>query len=277
MKLQYLGTGAAEGIPGVFCDCDVCREAKRRGGRNIRTRSQALLDDRLLIDFPSETYAHYLKNDYDLPAIHACIITHSHEDHLYPVEIFARKEGFSYRKTEEPLVFYSGKSGYDMLCGCINKYGVKDYQVQAKWVKPFESFETEGYTVTALNASHDPKTNPYVYIVEKDGKRLLYAHDTSDFPKETWEYLEKYGKVFNLVSLDCTEGDKPINYVGHMNLERCMAMRDRLCELSLADKNTKFVLNHFSHNGGNVLYEEFCSVAQKVNFIVAYDGLTVEV
>ena len=51
MKLRYLGTAAAEGIPGVFCDCKVCREARTKKGRFIRTRSQLLLEDELLIDF----------------------------------------------------------------------------------------------------------------------------------------------------------------------------------------------------------------------------------
>ena len=27
MKLKYLGTAAAEGIPGMFCNCRVCRNA----------------------------------------------------------------------------------------------------------------------------------------------------------------------------------------------------------------------------------------------------------
>ena len=31
MKILYLGTGAAEGVPAVFCNCDTCREARRRG------------------------------------------------------------------------------------------------------------------------------------------------------------------------------------------------------------------------------------------------------
>lgn len=48
MKIQYLGTAAAEGWPGIFCNCPVCREAVRRGGKNIRSRSQALVDDSLL-------------------------------------------------------------------------------------------------------------------------------------------------------------------------------------------------------------------------------------
>ena len=31
MKLQFLGTGAAEGIPAVFCECEACEEIRRRG------------------------------------------------------------------------------------------------------------------------------------------------------------------------------------------------------------------------------------------------------
>ena len=61
MKLQFLGTAAAEGIPGIFCQCAVCQEARRKGGRFIRTRSQALIDDRLLIDLNADTYLHTLR------------------------------------------------------------------------------------------------------------------------------------------------------------------------------------------------------------------------
>ena len=60
MKLKYLGTAAAEGIPGMFCNCRVCRNALEVRGKEIKTRSQALLDDKLLIDFPPDTYLHIL-------------------------------------------------------------------------------------------------------------------------------------------------------------------------------------------------------------------------
>ena len=55
MQLHYLGTAAAEGFPGLFCDCDTCRRARAEGGRSLRTRSQALIDGRLLIDLPADT------------------------------------------------------------------------------------------------------------------------------------------------------------------------------------------------------------------------------
>ena len=48
MKLLYLGTAAAEGIPAAFCSCPVCTNARRQKGRELRSRSQVLLDGELL-------------------------------------------------------------------------------------------------------------------------------------------------------------------------------------------------------------------------------------
>ena len=39
LKLQYLGTAAAEAFPGVFCHCETCAKARTLGGKNIRRRS----------------------------------------------------------------------------------------------------------------------------------------------------------------------------------------------------------------------------------------------
>lgn len=60
MKLTYYGTAAAEGFPALYCHCDACERARKSGGKNIRTRSQALINDDLLIDFPADTYMHEL-------------------------------------------------------------------------------------------------------------------------------------------------------------------------------------------------------------------------
>ena len=78
LKIRYLGTAAAEGVPGVFCQCALCQHARRAGGRDIRTRSQALVDERLLIDFPPDTYLHTLYGGLELWKIHSCLITHNH-------------------------------------------------------------------------------------------------------------------------------------------------------------------------------------------------------
>ena len=42
MKLQFLGSAAAEGWPAMFCECPACKEAARRGGRDLRLRAGSI-------------------------------------------------------------------------------------------------------------------------------------------------------------------------------------------------------------------------------------------
>lgn len=277
MKIQYLGTAAAEGIPAIFCDCETCMRTKLLGGRNVRTRSQAIIDDRLLIDFPADTYAHYLKWNLPLDKIKACIITHSHSDHLYPAEIQMRSAGFAHISGGEPLTFYAAESGYNMLADAIKKYNISENDVSIKLIKPFESFETEGYIITPVKASHDTNSSPVIYAIEKDGRSLLYANDTSELCDESIARLKDIKKPFNVISLDCTEANRPIvPYIGHLNLNKCIAVRDEFIKDGIADDKTVFVLNHFSHNGINVIYDDFEKIAGDKGFVTSYDGLIID-
>ncbi len=83
MKYKYYGTGAAEAIPAIWCDCDTCERARKKGGRNIMSRSQQTIDDKILIDFSADTFMHITKG-LPIRQIHTCIITHNHSDHFYP-------------------------------------------------------------------------------------------------------------------------------------------------------------------------------------------------
>ena len=51
VKITFLGTAAAEGYPNPFCRCENCEGARKVGGRALRKRASALIDDQLLIDF----------------------------------------------------------------------------------------------------------------------------------------------------------------------------------------------------------------------------------
>lgn len=55
MKKQFLGIAAYEGIPAMFCNCENCRTSMEKGGKNMRSCSQAIINDDLLLDFPSES------------------------------------------------------------------------------------------------------------------------------------------------------------------------------------------------------------------------------
>jgi phosphoribosyl 1,2-cyclic phosphate phosphodiesterase len=105
LKIKYLGTAAAEGWPSLFCNCDYCIKARALGGKNIRTRSQCIIDDKILIDYPSDSYTHALNYNVDLSHIHSILITHTHQDHLYLEDLGLRSDGFSHKIDGELSIY----------------------------------------------------------------------------------------------------------------------------------------------------------------------------
>jgi len=158
-------------------------------------------------------------------------------------------------------------------------------------MKPFVPVEIEGYTVTALQAVHyrdhgDGKAFPVTfegetvyrtedalfYLIEKDGKSLLYAHDTDEFTPEDMEFLKD--RKIDLISLDCTNGYLNAEYIGHMGANDNLRMKEKLIAIGAADEHTQFVANHFSHNG-LIPHEELEKLLP--GFTVSYDGLEMEI
>lgn len=278
MKLTYLGTAAAEGIPGIFCECENCRKSRKAGGRHIRTRSQSLVDDRLLIDFPPDTYMHFLNYNLPLTRIKHCLITHAHQDHLYVEELAMRAKWFcKIHEDPSPFVFYSDTAGCEMLNDLKERKHLTDAELIVRQIPLYEPFTVDGYTVTALRANHDPASTPVVFIIERDGKTLFYSNDTGEYPQESMEYLRHLDRPFDMISFDCTSACSHSNYAGHFSFERCVAMRKTLIEMGVADEHTTFVLTHFSHNAEGVVYDEFVPIAAQEDFIVAYDGMEIEI
>src|SRR5271163_705056 len=87
MKVTLLGTSGAEGWPGLFCCCEACAKARALRGKNIHTRSSALIDNVLKIDFPPDILHQVIAFDLDLRALKALIFTHGHDDHFSGPEL----------------------------------------------------------------------------------------------------------------------------------------------------------------------------------------------
>jgi phosphoribosyl 1,2-cyclic phosphate phosphodiesterase len=274
MKIKYLGTAAAEGIPAVFCKCKVCMEAKRLKGKDIRTRSQAVIDGKLLFDFPPDSYTHYLKGGVDLPAIRHLFVTHSHMDHFFSAELALRRPVFIASTPIEALHIYGNRAVETLIKEFEKKEGASTFNT-FHYILPFKPVEVDGYNVTSILARHDPKEDCLNYIIQHEGKALLYAHDTGIFPDAVWDYLAKTKICFDLVSLDCTAmtgKDGP----GHMGLRENIEVRRRLFDIGAVNKNTICIVNHFSHNG-RLNHRELSKAARKEGFIAAWDGMEIEV
>lgn len=277
MKLKYLGTAAAEAIPALFCECEVCRKSRAKGGRHFRTRSQALLDGTVLLDFPCDTAVHMMQNGLSLLNIPYCLITHVHSDHFAPSEMAYIRKGYATVLPERFSGFrvFGSEDLAPALAPVTEQSPDRIFYTQ---VEPYKPFPVGDYRVTALRAHHGTP-HPYNYLIERDGKALLYAHDTSTFLPETWDYLAAHPVRLSLVSLDCTiaNRERPSSPTStHMCLPDNIATRERLTALGLTDEKTVFVLNHFSHNGPDSDYDTFRPIGEANGFLVSYDGMEVE-
>jgi len=275
MEIQYLGTAAAEGWPAVFCDCDICRRARKLGGKELRTRTQAIVDRKILIDFPPDTYTHALKYSLQLGQIQHLLVTHSHMDHFFPVELIHRHEHFGHN-VKGMLHVYGNetveRAFYDAVL--IDRFKMHPLEEAVRFIKlePFADFMADGYHITPVLADHDKRENCFIYIIEKDGKCLLYGHDTGiNLSQEAWNCI--FSHKYDLVSLDATMGKKQIDGY-HMGLPDDLTFIKMLEERGCIHHNTIKVMNHFSHNGG-MTHEQLEAFGKEHGMIASYDGMKV--
>ena len=280
MKIRYMGTAALERIPAMFCNCDTCRRAMASGGKNIMTRSQALIDDTLLVDLNSETYTHFLQMSRTLWDIEHVLITHAHCDHFTFEEFCCRCTGGTKTAKAEKLKVYAGRRAIDRMWASLtareDKYtkGIPDC-VEFVPLDCFGTVQVGAYAVTPLPAVHADGEGAFVFLIEGNGKSLFYGNDTGYFDDGIDKWLTENGKHIDLLSLDCTKGDYERAYRHHMSMSEGKAIADRFREKGIIDADTKLFYNHFSHNCG-MIYDELVTAAEKYGFGVTYDGLEVE-
>ena len=274
MTIKFLGTIAAEGGPALFCNCSYCKEAQRRGGKDIRTRSQILINDDLLVDFPADTYLHKLRYNLDLSKIRYLLVTHSHHDHFYPEDLFSRGEQSAYHMKEKVLDIYCNQATKELFDGRaqnrIQPSVVNNLHFQV--LQEFNKVQTGRYEMHALKAQHMKTENALFYLIKQDENAYLQCNDTGLLFEENYQYLESLGVKIDAVCLDCTMGANEKSYFGHMNLKECLGTVERMRKSSFIKGNTRFVLTHFCHNGG-LLHDDYERICAPYGVEVAYDGM----
>ena len=275
MKLQYLGTAAAEGWPALFCACEACKKAEALGGKNIRRRSGAIINDKVLIDFNADIFFAKISLKLDLSKVKNIFITHAHEDHCYPEDLGCFFPGYAHMEDHSPLHLWGSQFTKDKFDKRF--FGRRPEEMGKLFIfhviKPYETVEVEGLKFTALPADHGCPESLF-YMIEDNGEKWLYAHDTQYFREENWQFLKDH--KFDFVSLDCTNGPLDSNaYYGHMGFDTNIPTRERMLEENMADDKTVFVCHHFSHNG-HMMHEEMEALMNPKGFLISYDGMVLQ-
>ncbi|HZH98306.1 MAG TPA: MBL fold metallo-hydrolase [Fimbriimonadaceae bacterium] len=268
MVLRLLGTGAAEGIPAFCAATRVSDYARANGGKDVRTRSGALLDCCIKIDLPPDTLMQMHRDGLDASDWSCLIFTHGHDDHFTPSELqyalypFNDQEQLGYTIYANPQICARIRTQYP------------DWPMAIFETNSFRTFEHEGYRITPIHANHKPDEDAQNLIFEKNGKRLLYATDTGYWLDETWSFLE--GWKLDALVIECCEGLRPTDYYGHLDVGLCLQMIERLRKMGVLTDDSLICTTHHSHNG-DATHAELEAALNPHGVQVGYDGLELRI
>jgi phosphoribosyl 1,2-cyclic phosphate phosphodiesterase len=277
VRLLFLCTAAAQGYPALFCACHNCEAARDRGGKSVRRRSAALVNDDLLLDFGPDIMPASRDHRLRLPRLEYLLLTHAHHDHL-------QRENFDQRrprtaKADIPILHVYGS---EATLQVVRDYpwSLEEMRVELHVVSPGETWPMGSYRVTALRARHTEPQQPLFYAVRQAHSALLYATDTGPFYPETWDVLEALGVQGMRLTGAVIEATVGIHNTspegGHMNLARCAEHHVMLRDSGLTAPGCLQLATHFSPNGVP-LHEETDAILEPHGVCAAYDGLAIEI
>lgn len=284
MRLTFLGTAASEGYPNAFCGCQACDGARSAGGRNIRRRSSALIDDELLIDLGPDLMSASWSLGIPLHRLRYVLQTHEHQDHLDLSHFHSRSAACGVPDVQE-LTWYASQSAGKHAAGRLRTELDETllhhpdffdmFNLRYCPLSHFGAEEIGPYRVFTVPANHDGDIDAMLHAIERDNRRLFYATDTGTLPIEVWKALAAEGWVFDVVVMDHTFGMASRSN-GHMNHEQFTEHIAEMKTFGLVHDTTRILATHLAHHS-NPLHDELGTFASERGYEIAYDGLVVEV
>ncbi|PKM28943.1 MAG: phosphonate metabolism protein PhnP [Gammaproteobacteria bacterium HGW-Gammaproteobacteria-11] len=250
MRVTFLGTGAAGGVPLHGCNCPACARA-RKNRTYVRQPCSALVETsttRILLD------AGLMDLQQHIPAtgLDAILLTHYHPDHVQG--LFHLRWGVG-----EKITVWGPPDSE----GCADLYrnpGLLSFQTARK----FQPIVIGDLRLTPLPMIHSKPTLGYA-IEGPDGQRFAYLTDTIGLPPKSSDYLKHWGEFS--MALDCSYPPRPAP-VNHNDLNMALACIEQV-------KPTRSWLTHIGHQLDSWLLAQSDSIPLATS--IAKDGLVVEI
>jgi phosphoribosyl 1,2-cyclic phosphate phosphodiesterase len=271
LRILFLGTGAAEGIPSPYCECPTCTHARQVGGHNVRMRTATLVNDDLLLDFGPDLVAATQRFGARLSHLETVLVTHAHGDHFLPSNLIWRGPGFCPTPITPLSVFGPGPVTGKLRRNPHWSALAEKSAVSLGTVRAGQRWRSGRYQVTAVPASHNPDQAALLYIVSDGNHRLFYATDSGPLSERAWRIVAREAP-FDAVLMEETMGGAPL-WTGHQNMESFLEAHRRFVREGWLTEKAQFVAFHFSHQS-NPPHDELVRTLAPHGVIAAYDGMT---
>jgi phosphoribosyl 1,2-cyclic phosphate phosphodiesterase len=282
MKITFLGTSAANANPEAFCQCPNCTRARELGGPSLRKRSAVLVNDDLLIDLGPDVQTAAQMHGRPLTAVHYCLQTHAHGDHLDASHLLSRSPEWGVIGAPR-LHFHASRGTLQVAAhvlerdlapaGLLAPETGEFLNLELHPVEALQTFAAGPYRVTAFAANHDPVVEPLLYAVQRGEHSLFYGTDTAALPEEFWQALHRRHLRFDLAIWDHTYGPDEEER-DHLSARKVIAYAARMREEGLLAERGRVLATHIAHEG-NPAHPELVDFAARHSYEVAYDGMVV--
>lgn len=285
MNVTFLGTAAAPSMPIPFCTCEICSEARRVGGKNLRSRSSLVINDDLLVDIGPDIATASFQHRISIAGIGICLQTHPHADHLDIEFILSRHNEYGTTVASDLLLAGSDETlrTIDALVRQQSAYGgIFDLDAQSALklkvlsLSPFEGYRIGDYGIVGYPANHGNDQGFLLYSIVRGDHAVFYGTDTSVLSEAVWEHLQLERTRYDVVILDHTYGigfeSRPAD---HLASKDVAAHADRFREYGMLKDNGVVYATHLSHEG-NREHDALDEYAREHSYRVAYDGLRLQ-
>ncbi len=229
MKITFLGTGQAWGLPNDVCGCAICKTLKESDDPRDRRKRTSLYieaaDLKILVDCGIDFSQQ--RREHDIRTIDALLITHPHHDHiggLYDLQAY-EKGSLSWK----PIPTYAHPDawenikktkGFDFLVGEKNSCRV----LEERNAYPGKScLDARGVVITPFKTAHGSYAPGSVgYIIDGEGKRVIYTSDFSHVESREENIKEK---PIDVLIMESEWFNEPkMRKFGHMSFQTAIGL-----------------------------------------------------
>jgi len=282
MRFTIIGSGGCVCLPKPLCQCEVCVEARQKGGRYKRYGCSLYLEDAaLLVDTP-EDIAHAL-NAANIREVERVLFTHNDPDHTMGIRIFEqlRLDWLDFSENIPPrsaVDVYATPEVMETLNGIgVGRGAMLDYYEEMGLAR--RRFLTEPLNINGIKISAIPveKAQPVsVFIFEEGSRKVIYAPcDCKPFPMS-----EAMRGADLLIIGNTFVGDifKNGRVLGADNLfRRELHSMDDVLEIKSKLSIKNVIITHIEEDWGKS-YDDYIALEEEYPGVrFAYDGMKVEV